>query len=151
VRKWSHAICLPFHTVQSNVSRLLSSLPPTVRQRTVSCDDGLTAARKQTRMPHIYPDFPQTAQAMHVRGLSQRFQGSVGNFGYKFNLQPRDHWFTYLLIQKTPYLRVCKALKNKFQTDNHASNPPLSFFTDRVPFLPPNQQRQSTEGIRCSD
>jgi len=35
------------------------------------------------------------------------------------------------------------------QTDNHASNPPLSFFTGRVPFLPPNQQRQSTEGIKA--
>jgi len=32
------------------------------------------------------------------------------------------------------------------QTDNHASTPPLSFFTDRMPYLPPNQQRQSTEG-----
>ena len=30
--------------------------------------------------------------------------------------------------------------------DNHASNLPLSFFTVRMPFLPPNQQRQSTEG-----
>ena len=29
---------------------------------------------------------------------------------------------------------------------NHASTPPLSFFTGRMPFLPPNQQRQSTEG-----
>jgi len=36
------------------------------------------------------------------------------------------------------------------QTDNHASTPPLSFFTDRMPFLPPNQQRQSTEGINQS-
>ena len=33
------------------------------------------------------------------------------------------------------------------QTDNHASTPPLSFFTGRMPFLPRNQQRQSTEGI----
>ena len=32
------------------------------------------------------------------------------------------------------------------QTNNHASAPPLSFFTGRMPFLPPNQQRQSTEG-----
>jgi len=30
------------------------------------------------------------------------------------------------------------------QTDNHVSTPPLSFFTGRMPFLPPNQQRQST-------
>jgi len=29
------------------------------------------------------------------------------------------------------------------QTDNYASTPPLSFFTWRMPFLPPNQQRQS--------
>jgi len=32
------------------------------------------------------------------------------------------------------------------QTDNHASTSPLSFFTGRMPFLTPNQQRQSTEG-----
>jgi len=31
-------------------------------------------------------------------------------------------------------------------TDNHASTPPLGFFTDQMPFLPPNQQHQSTEG-----
>ena len=30
--------------------------------------------------------------------------------------------------------------------DNHANIPPLSFFTGRMPFLTPNQQRQSTEG-----
>jgi len=38
--------------------------------------------------------------------------------------------------------QVCTSLR----TDNHASTPPLSFFTGRMPFLPPNQQRQSTEG-----
>ena len=32
------------------------------------------------------------------------------------------------------------------QTDNHASTQPLNFFTGWMPFLPPNQQRQSTEG-----
>jgi len=39
-------------------------------------------------------------------------------------------------------MQVCTSL----QTDNHASTPPLSFFTGRMPFLPLNQQRQSTEG-----
>jgi len=39
------------------------------------------------------------------------------------------------------HMQVCTLL----QTDNHASTPPL-FFTGRMPFLPPNQQRQSTEG-----
>jgi len=40
------------------------------------------------------------------------------------------------------HMQVCTLL----QTDNHASTPPLCFFTGRMPFLPPNQQRQSTEG-----
>jgi len=40
------------------------------------------------------------------------------------------------------HMQVCTWL----QTDNHASTPPLSFFTGLMPFLPPNQQRQSTEG-----
>jgi len=39
-------------------------------------------------------------------------------------------------------MQVCTSL----QTDNHASTPPLSFFTGWMPFLPPNQQRHSTEG-----
>jgi len=40
------------------------------------------------------------------------------------------------------HMQVCTSL----QTDNHASTPPLSFFTGRMPFLPPNQQHQSTTG-----
>jgi len=40
------------------------------------------------------------------------------------------------------HMQVCILL----QTDNHTSTPPLSFFTGRMPFLPPNQQCQSTEG-----
>jgi len=39
-------------------------------------------------------------------------------------------------------MRVCTSL----QTDNHARTSPLSFFTGRMPSLPPNQQHQSTEG-----
>ena len=39
-------------------------------------------------------------------------------------------------------MQVCTLL----QTDNHASTPQLSFFTGWMPFLPPNQQRQSTKG-----
>jgi len=40
------------------------------------------------------------------------------------------------------HMQVCTSL----QTNNHASTRPLSVFTGRMPFLPPNQQRQSTEG-----
>jgi len=39
------------------------------------------------------------------------------------------------------HMQVCSSL----QADNHANTPPLSF-TGRMPFLPPNQQCQSTEG-----
>ena len=39
-------------------------------------------------------------------------------------------------------MQVCTSL----QTDNHASTPPLCFFTGRTPFLLPNQQCQSTGG-----
>jgi len=38
------------------------------------------------------------------------------------------------------HTQVCTSL----QKDNHASTPPLS--KSRMPFLPLNQQRQSTEG-----
>jgi len=40
----------------------------------------------------------------------------------------------------------CMQACTSLQTDNHASTRPLSCFTGRMPFLPPNQQRQSTEG-----
>jgi len=40
-------------------------------------------------------------------------------------------------------MQVCTSL----QTDNHASTPLLKFFTGRMPFLLPDQQHQSTEGI----
>jgi len=39
------------------------------------------------------------------------------------------------------HMQVCTLL----QTDNHANTPPLCFYRP-VPFLPPNQQHQSTEG-----
>jgi len=42
------------------------------------------------------------------------------------------------------HIQICTSL----QTDNYAStSPSFKFFTGRMPFLPPNQQRQSTEGI----
>jgi len=38
-------------------------------------------------------------------------------------------------------------VRTSLQMDNHASTPPLSFFTGWMPFLSPNQQHQSTEGM----
>jgi len=39
------------------------------------------------------------------------------------------------------HMQVCTSL----QTDNDASTPPLCFFCSLMPFLQPNQQRQSTQ------
>ena len=44
-------------------------------------------------------------------------------------------------------MQVCTLL----QTDNHASTPLLSFFTGWMPFLLPNQHRQSTETSYCGN
>jgi len=41
------------------------------------------------------------------------------------------------------HMQVCTLL----QTNNHAITPLLTFFTGWMPFLPPNQQCQSTEGL----
>jgi len=38
-------------------------------------------------------------------------------------------------VASAGHVQVCTSL----QTDNHASTSPLSFFTGRMPFLPPNQ------------
>jgi len=49
-------------------------------------------------------------------------------------------------VASAGHVQVCTSL----QTDNHTSTSPLSFFTGRMPFLPPNQHRQSTEGKRLN-
>jgi len=40
----------------------------------------------------------------------------------------------------------CMQVYNSLQTDNHTSTSPLCFLQAGCSFLPPNQQRQSTEG-----
>jgi len=45
--------------------------------------------------------------------------------------------------RKLGHMQICTSP----QTDNQASqHPTTQFFTGRMPFLPPNQQRQSNEG-----
>ena len=71
----------------------------------------------------------------------------LGLPGSASNKKVKPIWI--LLKQETEWqwhqlghMQVC----NLLQTDNHASTPPLSFFTSRMPFLSPNQQHKSTEG-----
>jgi len=69
-----------------------------------------------------------------------RYQKGKNNLDFT---EARDSEWQWNLLDR---MQVCTSL----QTDNHASTPPLSFFTGRMPFLSPNQQCQSTEGKRFS-
>ena len=60
-----------------------------------------------------------------------------GKTNLDFTEARHSEWQWYQL----GHMQLCTSL----QTDNHASTPPLSFFTGQMPFLPPNQQRQGTE------
>ena len=75
----------------------------------------------------------------HFSGTTQVSRYQKGKTNLDFTEARDSQWQWHQL----EHMQVCTSL----QTDNHASTSPLSFFTGRMPFLPPNQQRQSTEGI----
>jgi len=83
---------------------------------------------------------------MHTHPFNGPFSGTTRVSQYKkgkTNLnftEARDSEWQW---HQLGHMLVCISL----QTDNHASTPPLQFFTGRMLFLPPNQQRQSTEGM----
>ena len=81
---------------------------------------------------------PQTPACIVIR--LQRMQETATQHTHPFNGHLSR---TTPVSHQLEHMQVCTSL----QTDNHASTSPLSFFTGRMPFLPPNQQRQSTEGI----
>jgi len=72
-------------------------------------------------------------------GTNQVSRYQKGRTNLDFTEARDSEWLWHQLGQ----MQVCTSL----QTDNHASTPQLSFFTGQMPFLPPNQLRQSTEGI----
>jgi len=68
-----------------------------------------------------------------------RYQKSKTNLDFTGARDSEWQWQWHQLGR----MQVCTSI----QTDNHVSTSLLSFFfTGRMPFLPPNQQRQSTEG-----
>jgi len=73
-----------------------------------------------------------------LSGTTQLSRYQKGKTNLDFTEARDSEWQRHQLGR----MQVCTSL----QTDNHTSTPPLSFFTGRMPFLPPNQQRQSTEG-----
>ena len=74
-----------------------------------------------------------------LSGITRVSRYQKGKTNLDFNGARDSEWQWHQL----GHMQVCTSLP----TDNHASTPPLSFFTGRMPFLLPNQQRQSTEGI----
>jgi len=84
----------------------------------------------------------------HTRAFKGPFSGTTQVSQYqkgKTNLDFTEARVSEWQWHQLGHMQVCTLL----QPDNHASNPPLLFFTGQMPFLPPNQQRQSTEGIAC--
>ena len=71
-------------------------------------------------------------------GTTQVSQYQKGKTNLVFSETRDSEWQWHQL----GHMQVCTLL----QTDNNTSTPPL-FFTGRMPFVPPNQQRQSTEVI----
>jgi len=114
-------------------------------------------ATKSNYCETLYGYFPQTVNNTHMHacthaythththpfngplsGTTQVSRYQKGKTNLDFTGARDSEWQWHQLC----HMQVCTSL----QTDNHASTPPLSFFTGRMPFLPPNQQRQSTEG-----
>jgi len=60
-----------------------------------------------------------------------RYQKGKNQLGFTGTRDSEWQW------HQLGHMQVCTLL----QTDNHASTTPLCFFTGRMPFLPPNQQR----------
>jgi len=69
----------------------------------------------------------------HLSGATRVSRYQKGKTNLDFTEATDSEWQWHQLGR----MQVCTSL----QTDNHASTPPL-----RMPFLPPNQQRQSNEG-----
>ena len=74
-----------------------------------------------------------------LSGSTRVSQYQKGKTNLDFTGARDSEWQWYQLGD----MQVCISL----QTDNHASTSLLKFFTGRMPFLPPNQQCQSTEGM----
>jgi len=69
-----------------------------------------------------------------MHAFNGRYQKGKTNLDFTVARNSQWQW------QKLGHMQVCTSLL----TDNHTSTP-LSF-TGQMPFLPPNQQHQSTEG-----
>jgi len=82
--------------------------------------------------PHTHPFNSPLSRTTQV----SRYQKGITNLDFTGARDSERQWY------QLDHMQVCTSL----QTDNHKSTSLLKFFTGRMPFLPPNQQCQSTEG-----
>jgi len=75
-----------------------------------------------------------------VSGTTLVSRYGKGKTNLDFTEAKDSEWQWYQL----GHMQICTS----HQTDNHARTLPR-FFTSQMPFLPPNQQPQSTEGTLC--
>ena len=103
----------------------------------------ITLLQRGTLLGYIEETHTHTRLMAHFPGLP-RWAGTrkVKPIRILLKQETEGEWQWHPLS----HMQVCTLL----QTDNHTSTPPLSF-TGRMPFLPPNQQHQSTEGRRLGD
>ena len=100
----------------------------------------------QKKINSIYG--PSAAGKTHTHPFNCPFSGTTQVSHYKkgkTNLDFTEASDSECQWHQLGHMQVCTLL----QTDNHTSTPSLCFFTGQMPFLPPNQQHQSTEGIRA--
>jgi len=83
---------------------------------------------------------------VHTHPFNSPFSGTaqVGRYKKgKTNLDFTEAGDSEWQWHQLGHMQVCTSL----QTDDHASTSTTQFFAGQMPFLPPNQQCQSTEGI----
>ena len=100
---------------------------------------GCTAHIQQQPKPILHNWTKQHPLNGPLSGTTQVSRYQKGKINLDFTGARDSGWQWHQL----DHMQVCTSP----QTDNNASTPQLSFFTGRMPFLQPNQQRQSTEGI----
>ena len=102
-----------------------------------------------SRQPRAWPPYAYNfSTSLHTHPFNGPLSGTTRVSRYlkgKANLdftEARDSEWQWHQLDR---MQICTSL----QTDNHASTP-TQFFTGRMPFLPPNRQRQSPEGKNFS-
>ena len=92
---------------------------------------------KKIQIPHVYTHTHPFNGPLSGTTRVSRYQKGKTNLDFT---EARDSDWQW---NPLGHMQVCTSL----QTDNHASTSLLEFFTGRMPFLPPNQQCQSTEAL----